>query len=155
MQASTPAPPAGPSVQQKPPPPMKGDGLPPSVDEKKESPSADGYIQHDASLHQVPTMPMNGGMPPQQVYVNTMTNHGMTTGLEAQFQAVGIDDVHNVVQQEDEGDEGGDEGDDEDEPVKLFVGQVRTPRKGLVGKSMPAHFFLAKKNDGEKKCQHW
>ena len=100
--------------------------MPPAVDEKKESPSADGYIQNEPPIHTVPPVQMNGGMPPQQVYVNTsmVHPHGMV-GLETQFQTLGMNEVQDGVHHGGEGDEHGQEGHGEDEPVKLFVGQVR------------------------------
>jgi hypothetical protein len=104
---------------------MNGDTMPALVvDEKKESPSADGYLQHESPMHQVTPVPMNGGMPPQQVYVNNAMAHHAMGGLEAQFQSLGMNEVQDDGHYH-EGDEDGMEGNEEDEPVKLFVGQVR------------------------------
>jgi hypothetical protein len=101
---------------------MNGDTMPPAVDEKKECPSADGYLQQEAPMHPVPPVVMNGGMPPQQVYVNTaMVHHGMV-GLETQFHALGMNEGQDDMLHDGED---GEEGNGEDEPVKLFVGQVR------------------------------
>ena len=96
--------------------------MPPAVDEKKESPSADGYLQHEGQVHTLPPVPMNGGMPPQQVYVNSvMVNHGMS-GLETQFHALGMNEAQDASHHDGDGDEATGLG--EEEPVKLFVGQV-------------------------------
>ena len=93
------------------------------VDEKKESPSAEGYIPHEDPMNS--TSVTNGGMPPQQVYVNTaMSHHHHMGDLDTQFQALGMNDVSHQ-DGVDEEDGTGVEGNDEDEPVKLFVGQVR------------------------------
>jgi hypothetical protein len=126
MQSAVPTIPTDPPPASKQPPQqMNGDTMPPAVDEKKECPSADGYLQHEAPMHPVPPVVMNGGMPPQQVYVNTaMMHHGMV-GLETQFQALGMNEGQDGMLHDCEGDEGGEEGNGEDEPVKLFVGQVR------------------------------
>lgn len=104
---------------------MNGDAMPGApVDEKKESPSADGYIPHDVPMHGVP--PMMNGMPPSQVYVHTaMAYHGMA-GLDTQFHALGMSDAHDSSNYEDsEGNDGTGDGSNEDDPVKLFIGQVR------------------------------
>jgi hypothetical protein len=95
------------------------------VDEKKESPSADGYTPSEMpSMHGVPQM-MNG-MPPSQVYVDTtvMAYHGMTS-FETQFQALGVHDVHDSSNHESsEGNDASGEGSNEEDTVKLFIGQV-------------------------------
>ena len=122
-------------VAPKPPPPvvpsqMNGDAMPPAVDEKKESPSADGYLPETQQMHPDAAVTMNGGMPPQQVYVNTgMVRHGMP-GLETQFQSLGMNDVPDVSHHDGEGTENDEEG-NEDDPVKLFVGQVRRFRNAV------------------------
>lgn len=108
--------------------PMKASEMQPSVDEKKDSPSADGYVNNEmAPMQPMPPMPVNGGMPPQQVYVNTaMGYHGMAA-LENQFHSLGMNDMHSAA-----GPPESSEGDGEDyngeRPVKLFVGQVRQAR---------------------------
>lgn len=117
---------------QKPSPPTNGD-LP-----HEEDPAADNFV-HDASTQVPPQMHtnMNGGMPPQQVYVETMGQNNVA-GLDTQFQALGIQGEEGIVITHDnnqltegdvEHDEGNDEGNDEggdgeDDPLKLFVGQV-------------------------------
>jgi hypothetical protein len=127
MQSTTapvPTPSAPPAKQ--PPQQMNGEAMQyQPVDEKKESPSADGYIQHEAPMHPVPPVVMNGGMPPQQVYVNNAMAHHHMAGLETQFQSLGMSEVQDVSHHDGEGDDTGEDGNDEDEPVKLFVGQVR------------------------------
>jgi hypothetical protein len=93
-----------------------------------EDPAADSFV-HDASTQVTPQMHMNGTLPPQQVYVESMGPNKIA-GLETQFQTLGIHgedgNTHDNRQDdddvEDEDDEGG-EG--EDDPLKLFVGQVR------------------------------
>ena len=100
----------------------------PVVDEKKESPSADGYIPHESPMHSDPNAVMNGhgGMPPQQVYVNTaMAHHHHMADLDAQFQSLGMNGMHDLSNRDGEDDDVEGEGNDEDEPVKLFIGQVR------------------------------
>eukprot|EP00339_Tiarina_fusa_P022428 CAMPEP_0117031000 /NCGR_PEP_ID=MMETSP0472-20121206/22330_1 /TAXON_ID=693140 ORGANISM="Tiarina fusus, Strain LIS" /NCGR_SAMPLE_ID=MMETSP0472 /ASSEMBLY_ACC=CAM_ASM_000603 /LENGTH=357 /DNA_ID=CAMNT_0004739231 /DNA_START=141 /DNA_END=1210 /DNA_ORIENTATION=- len=123
--AAAPAPPpSAPQVKQ-PPQQMKGEAMQHQpVDEKKESPSADGYIQHEAPMHTAPTVVMASGMPPQQVYVTTAVAHHHMAGLETQFQSLGMHEVQDVSHHDGEGDGTGEDGNDEDEPVKLFVGQV-------------------------------
>ena len=102
---------------------MSSDSIPQPVDEKKESPSADGYMQHEAPMHAVP--PMMNGMPPQQVYVNTaMVHHGMM-GLEAQFHGLGMNETQEVSNRDDsDGNDHTGEGSNDEEPIKLFIGQV-------------------------------
>jgi hypothetical protein len=105
---------------------LNGDAMPHvQVDEKKESPSAEGYIPHDPAMHA--PLPLMNGMPPSQVYVNTaMGYHGMM-GIETQFQSLGMSDAHDSSNHEDsEGNDGTGEGSNEDDPVKLFIGQVST-----------------------------
>jgi hypothetical protein len=115
---------SAPPVKQ-PPQQMNGEAMPPAVDEKKESPSADGYIQHEPPMQPVPPVAMNGGMPPQQVYVNTAMAHHDMVGLESQFQSLGMHEVQDVSHHDGEEDEEGAEGNTDEDPVKLFVGQVR------------------------------
>lgn len=107
---------------------MNGEAMPtppPAVDEKKDSPSADGYM-HESQMHPVAAVAMNGGMPPQQVYVNTsMGHHHGIPALEQQFQSLGMNEAQDVGHHDGEGPDN-DEEDTEDDPVKLFVGQVRT-----------------------------
>jgi hypothetical protein len=94
-----------------------------------EDPAADNNFVTDASTQVPPQMhtSMNGGMPPQQVYVENNMN-----GLETQFQSLGMGDDgvkgHDDSQdpEDTELDEVNDEvGEGEDDPLKLFVGQVR------------------------------
>jgi hypothetical protein len=111
---------------------MNGDAMPQQVlvDEKKESPSAEGYIPHDPAMHaQLP--PLMNGMPPSQVYVNTaMGYHGMV-GIETQFHSLGMSDAHDSSNHEDsEGNDGTGEGSNEDDTFKLFIGQVRNKDSG-------------------------
>ena len=106
---------------------MNGDSMPHQpVDEKKESPSADGYIASEVpSMHGVPQM-MNG-MPPSQVYVD-MGYHGIG-GFETQFQALAVHDVHDSSNHESsEGNDASGEGSNEEGTVKLFIGQVSRER---------------------------
>ena len=126
MQSTTPttAPSPQPQAAKPQPPTMNGDAMPtppPAVDEKKESPSADGYI-HEPQMHPVTAVAINGGMPPQQVYVNTAMGH--LPALEQQFQSLGLNESPDVGQHTAEGPDN-DEEDNEADPVKLFVGQVR------------------------------
>jgi hypothetical protein len=113
------------------PPVMNGDTMPP--DEKKESPSSDGYLVEQPPMH--PGMPiMNGNMPPQQVYVNTVMGHQhhAMMALENQFHSLGMAEGHDGSHLDMEGDDndGGEGG--EDDPVKLFVGQVRNVQMMIV-----------------------
>lgn len=113
--------------------------------------------------HQMPPHPMhhhiNGGLLSQQVYVNhpSMAHPGMTV-LETQFQSLGFRQEEgtasstepsstqtnpNVDEEDHEGDDG------EDDPVKLFVGQVRSSltvfKRSLAGAEriwVSAHVFL-------------
>jgi len=119
------------------------------VDEKKESPSADGYIPQEVPMHTV--HPMMNGMPPSQVYVNTaMGYHGMT-GLEAQFHSMGMSDAHDSSNNEDsEGNDAAGDGSNEDDPIKLFIGQVSISAAaktfylvGRVVRLLPAHNMFA------------
>jgi len=129
-------------MQQKPVPPTANGELP-----HEEDPAADSYV-HDASSQVPPKMHthMNGSMPPQQVYVETnMGPPNGVAGLENQFQSLGIQSENGgMVNGHDNNHHPGntattadgentelDEGDDieggegEDDPLKLFVGQVR------------------------------
>jgi hypothetical protein len=116
---------------QKPEPPT-GNG-----DPRDEDPAADSFV-HDATSQVPPQMHsnMNGGMPPQQVYVDNMGQPNVA-GLDTQFQALGIQPEEGINGQghehdpeEDIEDEGNDEGGDgEDDPLKLFVGQVSNDRR--------------------------
>lgn len=128
MQSAVPVMNGEPQPAKQPPPQMNGDTMPPAVDEKKESPSADGYLQQEGPMHPVHPAMMNGGMPPQQVFVNSAMvhpHHGMV-GLETQFQGFGIQDGgHESGYHQSDGDEDAEEGNGEETPVKLFVGQVR------------------------------
>jgi hypothetical protein len=110
---------------------MNGESMPPptvAIDEKKESPSADGYL-HDPQMHPVAAVAMNGGMPPQQVYVNTaMGHHHGMAALEQHFQSFGMNGVHDMGHHDHDCEDDDNDGEDtEDDPVKLFVGQVRGP----------------------------
>ena len=97
-----------------------------------EDPAADNNFVHDASTQVTPQMHINGNMPPQQVYVETMGHHHVqppngVNGLETQFQALGIQPGHDDDNYGEEDTEGNDEGGEgEDDPLKLFVGQVRS-----------------------------
>jgi len=96
----------------------------PSVDEKKDSPSADGYVNGEmAPTQPMPPMPVNGGMPPQQVYVNTAMGYPGMAALENQFHSMGMSDMHSAGPPESS--EGDGENYEGERPVKLFVGQVR------------------------------
>jgi len=102
----------------------------------EEEEEVDNYGQEGSQVpsqnYHPPTM--NGNMPPQQVYVNAngMGHPGMT-GLETQFQSLGFAqedggyDPNGHSQQNGDSATGDDnDGEDtEDDPVKLFVGQVR------------------------------
>jgi hypothetical protein len=80
---------------------------------------------------------MNGGrMPPQQVYVNggsgVQESHHMMgpvmTGIETQFQSLGFQPEAGGkphAGESDTAEEDNDETETEEDPVKLFVGQVR------------------------------
>ena len=113
---------------QKPAPPAANGELP-----HEEDPATDTFVT-DASTQVPPQMHnnMNGGMPPQQVYVETMEHHHVqppngVNGLETQFQALGIQPGHDDDNYGEEDTEGNDEGGEgEDDPLKLFVGQVRS-----------------------------
>ena len=83
---------------------------------------------------------MNPVMPPQQVYVNTgmHPSNGMD-GLENQFQALGMNGPpEHLYDMEDDAGEptDNDEEESEEDPVKLFVGQVRI----FVGMGRVAHW---------------
>jgi hypothetical protein len=132
MQSTTPTTEPVPAANAtKAPPVMNGDTLPP--DEKKECPSSDGYLIEQPPMH--PGMPsMNGNMPPQQVYVNNTAmgnhHHHAMMGLENQFHSLGMTEGmsvgHDGSHYDMEGGEhDGEEGGGEEDPVKLFVGQVR------------------------------
>ncbi len=99
------------------------EGMPQPVDEKKESPSADGYNTHEVPIHGMPSI-LNG-MPPSQVYVDTTMGYHEITGIESQFHGFGISDAHDSTNLEDsEGNDATGEGSNDDDPVKLFIGQV-------------------------------
>eukprot|EP00980_Cylindrotheca_fusiformis_P001547 scaffold350_cov133-Cylindrotheca_fusiformis.AAC.18 len=101
---------------------IKGNDMPLPLDEKKESPSADGYINSEVPMNSNAPFSVNGGMPPQQVYVNTtMIHHGMPA-LESQFHSLGMNEAAIMGHHhESEGNSGEN---DEEQPIKLFVGQV-------------------------------
>lgn len=104
---------------------MNGEAMPQPVDEKKESPSADGYIPHEIPIHGQGIPPMMNGMPPSQVYVDTTMGYRGMNVIESQFQVLGISDAHDTNNFEDsEGNDATGEGSNEDDPVKLFIGQV-------------------------------
>lgn len=104
---------------------MNGEAMPQPVDEKKESPSADGYIPHEIPIHGQGIPPMMNGMPPSQVYVDTTMGYRGMNVIESQFQVMGISDAHDTNNFEDsEGNDATGEGSNEDDPVKLFIGQV-------------------------------
>ena len=94
------------------------------LDEKKESPSADGFHSHEIPADQI-NGPSVEGMPPQQVYVNTTMVQGGLVGLDGQFQSLGINE--NRSSGEVLGD-GVDTRSDLEAPLKLFVGQVSLSR---------------------------
>jgi hypothetical protein len=116
------------------------DNMPP--DEKKESPSSDGYLvdqqppMHPAGIPMPITMNGNSNnLPPQQVYVNGNHHNAMMNGLENQFHSLGMteghaEDSHTLDLEEEDND--GEEGGGEDDPVKLFVGQVRNRRMMMI-----------------------
>jgi hypothetical protein len=125
-----------------------GDQTPPEIAEssaKEANVNATAAPYYESTTEQYQTMPphdVNGtGAPPSQVYVSSpplvgQPPHPAMVGLEAQFQQFSLQ--HNGEDQlassgHNDGsdtnnteDYGGDEG--EDDPVKLFVGQVRTER---------------------------
>lgn len=123
-------------MQKPSPPPANGEQLP-----HEEDPAADSNFVTDASTQVPPQMHTNGGgMPPQQVYVETtgppaggpppvMPND--VSGLETQFQSLGIQQHQPGGGGDNAGHGEGDELEDiegeggEDDPLKLFVGQVR------------------------------
>ena len=95
------------------------------VDEKKESPSAEGYTPHDAAMLASPHL-MNG-LPPSQVYVDTTRGYHGMMGIETHFQSLGMHDANDSSNHEDsEGNDGTGEGSNEEDAVKLFIGQVST-----------------------------
>ena len=110
-------------MQQKPAPPTS------SAEPQQDDPAVESnptkFVQ-DATNQVPPQMHhSNSNMPPQQVYVSS----GEVTGLESQFQNMGIQQGvgamnghHHHAEGEGEGNEEGEEGDDD--PLKLFVGQV-------------------------------
>lgn len=91
----------------------------------------DAKYQQQENNNVLPPQPMNGTMPPQQVYVNAPIDtgpHQDVGSLEAQFQSLGVNapadgQGEGVNDEAGEGDNDGEENDEE--PVKLFVGQVR------------------------------
>eukprot|EP00934_Nitzschia_sp_Nitz4_P004564 Nitzschia sp. Nitz4//scaffold2_size372955//85058//86891//NITZ4_000383-RA/size372955-snap-gene-0.69-mRNA-1//-1//CDS//3329546656//4554//frame0 len=105
------------------PPAHHGEAMPAPLDEKKESPSADGYNPHEAMMH--PQAMMNV-IPPQQVYVNTAMLHHQMMGLETQFQAMGMNETpeHSNGGDDSEYLDNNGDGSNEEDPVKLFIGQV-------------------------------
>ena len=86
-------------------------------------------------------MPQNSGvsMLPQQVYVSSgMPNHPDLVGIEERFRSMGMTSAgqHGDPDAEDLDDEYDLEGDNDEEtsdeePLKLFVGQVRLVRHGI------------------------
>jgi hypothetical protein len=94
------------------------------------------HYEGHAHLHTDMEQMHGYGMPPQQVYLNGagvhMDHPPNLVGLESQFESLGFRQEEasltepSSTQTNQNGDEEeGEEGDDE--PVKLFVGQVRTP----------------------------
>ncbi len=93
--------------------------------------AGDTFLDGDVQQQIHPTM--NGGtMPPQQVYVHDIVDntHQNGLGLEAQFQSLGfsgddvdLDDIEHLDEDDISVDDDGE--DDGDDPLKLFVGQVR------------------------------
>lgn len=119
-----------------------GEAMPQALDEKKESPSADGYIQHEAPMHGIPTL-MNG-MPPSQVYVDTTMGYHPMAAMESQFHGLGINDAHDSTNLEDsEGNDATGEGSNDEDPVKLFIGQVRIllPRPDVIMLFLSTYHF--------------
>ncbi len=96
--------------------------------------AGDTYLNGEVQQQIHPNM--NGGtMPPQQVYVHDIVDNSHQNGLgglETQFQSLGFTgedvDLEDMEHLEDDisvDDDGEDDGDD---PLKLFVGQVRYHR---------------------------
>lgn len=86
---------------------------------------------------------MNGGrMPPQQVYVNGGVEGHMgpvMAGLETQFQSLGFQPEAGGkphAGESDTAEEDNDETETEEDPVKLFVGQVRMEGAGWPVRSL-------------------
>ena len=117
-------------------------GLPTTVPATE---SAEPYGHESGSLPHQMHAPVNGSMPPQQVYVSSVVP-GMPpasiTGLENQFQSLGFKQEdssgHATDQLTNSGPnseannlEENDAEEPEEDPVKLFVGQVRQGRQDL------------------------
>lgn len=105
---------------------VNGDGV--AVTDGEDSP-----FQHNGHVHSSKQMnspdAQNGipSIPPQQVYVGSPVVPPDMSGLDNQFQAMGMSHVDHGEELEDhEGsDEHADDGDNDEDPMKLFVGQVR------------------------------
>lgn len=93
-----------------------------TVDEKKEGSVADSCKSGETQVNPMASTTSNGIAPPNQAFANSPMVHQGTPALENQFQSLGMSEVPNVVHHEKEGYSGEN---DEDQPVKLFVGQVR------------------------------
>lgn len=120
-----------------------GVGPPPHLKEADVSPNeaiATTYLPVPEQNSTVPTHPpsLSGGLPPQQVYVNPPGDQIVDpaiNGLGSQFSALGIGQ-ENINEQNSRPPEASADGssnaieendgeDTEDDPLKLFVGQVR------------------------------
>ena len=93
-----------------------------TVDEKKEGSASDNYKADETQDNSMEPMASNGVVAPEQVFSDTPVVHQATSNLENQFQSMELNEIPNTVHHEKEGHIG--ENDDE-QPVKLFVGQVR------------------------------
>jgi len=91
-----------------------------------------GYAAHSQPVQEIPSQihhqSMNGAMPPDQVYVSADVSSEQynpeLAGLNTQFQSLGIQRGVDNSESTDPEDLDGEES--EEDPVKLFVGQVRT-----------------------------
>ena len=93
-----------------------------TVDEKKEGSVADSCKGGESQVNSMTSATSNGVAPPNQAFANAPMVHQGMPALENQFQSMGMNEVPNVVHHEKEGHSGET---DDDQPVKLFVGQVR------------------------------
>lgn len=92
-----------------------------SADEKKEGSSGENFKTSEGQAHAMATATSNGVSPNQVFSGSSMVHQGMPA-LENQFQSMGMNEVPGIVHDEKEEHSG--ENDDE-QPIKLFVGQVR------------------------------
>lgn len=94
-----------------------------TVDEKKEGSVADTNCKGgESELNPVSSESSNDAVPPNQAFANPPVVHQGMPALENQFQSMGMDEVPITVHHDKEGHNGEN---DDDQPVKLFVGQVR------------------------------